>query len=97
MTRTVVRANGLTKRYGSFTAVEAVDFTLEENRIYGLLGRNGAGKTTIMQLLTGQLFPNGGDLEVYGRAPAEHPTCCDGCASSPSRSAIPTPSTHRTC
>jgi len=72
MTRTVVRANGLTKRYGSFTAVEAVDFTLEENRIYGLLGRNGAGKTTIMQLLTGQLFPNGGDLEVYGRAPAEH-------------------------
>ena len=72
MTSTVVRASGLTKRYGSFTAVDAVDFTLEENRIYGLLGRNGAGKTTIMQLLTGQLFPNAGELEVFGREPAEH-------------------------
>lgn len=72
MTATVVRVEGLTKRYGSFTALDHVDFTLEENRIYGLLGRNGAGKTTIMQLLTGQLFPNGGELEVFGRTPAEH-------------------------
>jgi ABC-2 type transport system ATP-binding protein len=72
MTRTVVRASGLTKRYGTFTAVDAVDFTLEEHRIYGLLGRNGAGKTTIMQMLTGQLFPNAGELEVFGRTPAEH-------------------------
>ena len=72
MTGTVVRATGLTKRYGSFTAVDAVDFTLEENRIYGLLGRNGAGKTTIMQLLTGQLFPDAGTLDVFGREPAEH-------------------------
>ncbi|MRG59257.1 ATP-binding cassette domain-containing protein [Agromyces sp. CFH 90414] len=72
MTATVVRASGLTKRYGSFTAVDGVDFALEENRIYGLLGRNGAGKTTIMQLLTGQLFPNAGELEVFGRTPAEH-------------------------
>jgi ABC-2 type transport system ATP-binding protein len=72
MTGTAVRATGLTKRYGSFTAVDAVDFTLEENRIYGLLGRNGAGKTTIMQLLTGQLFPDAGTLDVFGREPAEH-------------------------
>ncbi|MFD4421236.1 ABC transporter ATP-binding protein [Agromyces sp. NPDC058484] len=72
MTRTVARASGLTKRYGSFTAVDTVDLSLEVNRIYGLLGRNGAGKTTIMQMLTGQIFPNGGELEVFGRAPAEH-------------------------
>jgi ABC-2 type transport system ATP-binding protein len=72
MTSTVVRARGLTKRYGSFTAIDGVDFELEEGRIYGLLGRNGAGKTTIMQLLTGQIFANGGELEVFGRAPAEH-------------------------
>ena len=71
MTGTVVRASGLTKRYGSFTAVDSVDFALEENRIYGLLGRNGAGKTTIMQMLTGQLFPEAGELEVFGREPAE--------------------------
>jgi ABC-2 type transport system ATP-binding protein len=72
MTPTVVRASGLTKRYGSFTAVDAIDFALEENRIYGLLGRNGAGKTTIMQMLTGQPFPNAGGLEVFDREPAEH-------------------------
>lgn len=72
MTSTVVRASGLTKRYGSFAAVDRVDFALEEHRIYGLLGRNGAGKTTLMQLLTGQLFPNEGELEVFGRTPAEH-------------------------
>lgn len=72
MTRTVVRASGLTKRYGSFTAVDAVDLALEENRIYGLLGRNGAGKTTVMQMLTGQIFPNAGELDVFGRTPAEH-------------------------
>ncbi|MGW9168166.1 ABC transporter ATP-binding protein [Agromyces sp. NPDC055658] len=72
MTATVARATGLTKRYGDFTAVDGVDLVLEEHRIYGLLGRNGAGKTTIMQLLTGQLFPNAGELEVFGRTPAEH-------------------------
>lgn len=72
MTSTVVRARGLTKRYGSFTAVDEVDFELEQHRIYGLLGRNGAGKTTVMQLLTGQLFPNAGELEVFSREPAEH-------------------------
>ncbi|WP_400997241.1 ABC transporter ATP-binding protein [Agromyces sp. GXQ0307] len=72
MTTTVVRARGLTKRYGSFTAIDGIDLSLEEGRIYGLLGRNGAGKTTVMQLLTGQIFANGGELEVFGRQPAEH-------------------------
>jgi ABC-type uncharacterized transport system ATPase subunit len=41
------------KRFGSFTAVDNVTFSLEQNKIHGLLGRNGAGKTTIMQMLTG--------------------------------------------
>jgi ABC-2 type transport system ATP-binding protein len=68
----VVRASGLTKTYGSFTALDRIDLSFEENRIYGLLGRNGAGKTTIMQILTGQIFPDGGEVEVFGRPPAEH-------------------------
>lgn len=72
MTATVVRTDGLVKRYGAFTAIDEVSLELTENRIYGLLGRNGAGKTTLMQLLTGQLFPNGGTVEVFGRSPAEH-------------------------
>jgi ABC-2 type transport system ATP-binding protein len=72
MTTPIVEARALMKRYGSFAAVDQVDITLQENRIYGLLGRNGAGKTTLMQLMTGQLFPSAGDIRVFGHRPAEH-------------------------
>ena len=72
MTSTVVQARGLSKSYGSLTALDNVDLTITENKIYGLLGRNGAGKTTIMQLLTGQIFPDAGELQVFGAAPAEN-------------------------
>ncbi len=72
-TAPVVRVDGLTKRFGSFTAVDGVSFTLEPDRIYGLLGRNGAGKTTLMQLLTAQQFPTTGGIEVFGESPMENP------------------------
>ena len=68
----VVEVSGLTKRFGSFTAVKDVSFTVEHNRIYGLLGRNGAGKTTIMQLLTGQDFATAGSIRVFGESPVEN-------------------------
>ena len=68
----VVEVSGLTKRFGSFTAVKDVSFTVEHNRIYGLLGRNGAGKTTIMQLLTGQDFATAGSVRVFGESPVEN-------------------------
>jgi len=67
-----VRVEGLTKTFGSFTAVDDVSFTVESDTIYGLLGRNGAGKTTIMQLLTGQQFATSGSIRVFGQAPAEN-------------------------
>ena len=69
---TVITARSLTKRYGTFTAVDDIDLTFEADRIYGLLGRNGAGKTTAMQLLTGQIFATTGRIEVFGQPPAEH-------------------------
>ena len=69
---TVIDAHGVTKRFGSVTAVDDVSFTVEENRIYGLLGRNGAGKTTLMQLLTGQLFATHGEIELFGASPVEN-------------------------
>ena len=69
---TAVRVEGLTKRFGSFTAIDNVSFTVEQNKIYGLLGRNGAGKTTIMQLLTGQQFATSGDIAVFGEKPVEN-------------------------
>ena len=69
---TIIEATRLTKTFGAFTAIDDVSFTIEENKIYGLLGRNGAGKTTIMQLLTGQDFASGGAITVYGQSPVEN-------------------------
>jgi len=68
----VIEVSGLSKRFGSVTAVDDVSFAVEENKIYGLLGRNGAGKTTIMQLLTGQDFATSGSIEVFGQSPVEN-------------------------
>lgn len=68
----IVEVQRLTKSYGSFTAVNEVSFTLESGKIYGLLGRNGAGKTTIMHILTAQLFATSGELKVFGEHPYEN-------------------------
>ncbi|HEX4442700.1 MAG TPA: ABC transporter ATP-binding protein [Galbitalea sp.] len=68
----VVEVSGLTKRFGKFSAVDDVSFGIEENTIYGLLGRNGAGKTTMMQLLTGQQFATTGTISVFGQSPVEN-------------------------
>jgi len=70
----VIEVSGLSKRFGAVTAVDDVSFTVEENKIYGLLGRNGAGKTTLMQLLTGQDFATSGSIQVFGQSPVENAT-----------------------
>ncbi|WP_379137145.1 ABC transporter ATP-binding protein [Paenibacillus sp. sgz500958] len=69
---TVVEISNLTKTYGKFKAVDNVSFTIEQNQIYGLLGRNGAGKTSIMHMITAQLFPSSGQLKVFGEEPYEN-------------------------
>ncbi|ADG77965.1 ABC transporter related protein OS=Tsukamurella paurometabola (strain ATCC 8368 / DSM / CCUG 35730 / CIP 100753 / JCM 10117 / KCTC 9821 / NBRC 16120 / NCIMB 702349 / NCTC 13040) OX=521096 GN=Tpau_1336 PE=4 SV=1 [Tsukamurella paurometabola] len=69
----VISARGLTKRYGAETVLRGVDFDIEENTIYGLLGRNGAGKTTIMSIVTAQNFASAGDVRVFGEEPYENP------------------------
>ncbi len=68
----VIEVSGLTKRFGTLAAVDDVTFSVEENKIYGLLGRNGAGKTTLMQLLTGQDFATEGTIRVFGESPVEN-------------------------
>ncbi|MBA2286995.1 MAG: ABC transporter ATP-binding protein [Ktedonobacteraceae bacterium] len=68
----VVEVRQLTKSYRNVTAVNQVSFSIEANKIYGLLGRNGAGKTTIMQLITAQLFATSGEVKVFGEAPYEN-------------------------
>ncbi|CAM3307910.1 ABC transporter ATP-binding protein [Paenibacillus lupini] len=72
MTNHVVEVKQLTKSYGKMTAVNEVSFTLEPDKIYGLLGRNGAGKTTIMHMITAQLFATSGELKVFGEEPYEN-------------------------
>lgn len=69
---TVVELNRLTKVFGKVTAVNEVSFSLEADKIYGLLGRNGAGKTTIMQLLAAQLLATSGEVRVFGETPFEN-------------------------
>ncbi|RED63790.1 ABC transporter ATP-binding protein [Cohnella lupini] len=67
-----VEINGLSKSYGKVKAVDNVSFSLEEGKIYGLLGRNGAGKTTVMHMITAQLFATSGQLKVFGEEPYEN-------------------------
>jgi ABC-2 type transport system ATP-binding protein len=71
MTATV-EVSHLSKHFGSVKAVDDVTFSITENAITGLLGRNGAGKTTIMQLLTGQDFAGSGSIKVFGQTPVEN-------------------------
>lgn len=68
----ILETKGLTKQYGDFTAVDNVSITMEQGKIYGLLGRNGAGKTTIMHMITSQLFQSSGSLLVFGEEPFEN-------------------------
>ncbi len=69
----MIKAEQLTRRYGDFLAVDRVDFTIEQGEIVGLLGHNGAGKTTIMKMLTGYLEPSAGRALVDGIDVAEDP------------------------
>ncbi|MFE7200002.1 ABC transporter ATP-binding protein [Pseudonocardia alni] len=72
MSTDVIAMHGVTKRFGDVTALDDVTFRLEENRIHGLLGRNGAGKTTAMQILTAQNFATSGRAEIFGEQPYEN-------------------------
>ncbi|HEY4718632.1 MAG TPA: ATP-binding cassette domain-containing protein [Anaerolineales bacterium] len=62
----VIETQQLTRRFGSFTAVDEVSLTLQEGEIFGLLGPNGAGKTTLIKMLTTLLPPSKGGASVAG-------------------------------
>ncbi|HWT76354.1 MAG TPA: ABC transporter ATP-binding protein [Mobilitalea sp.] len=61
-----IELKNLTKHYGNLCALEQVNLTLEENKIYGLLGRNGAGKTTLLNIITNRIFADDGEATVDG-------------------------------
>ena len=63
---TVLQTYGLTKQYGSFTALSNLDLALERGKIIGLLGPNGSGKTTFIKLCCGLIKPTAGDILICG-------------------------------
>jgi ABC-2 type transport system ATP-binding protein len=69
----MIEADRLTRRYGDFLAVNDVSFSISHGEIVGLLGHNGAGKTTIMKMLTGYLEPSAGSVRVDGVSLSEEP------------------------
>jgi len=63
-----VAAAGVTRRFGSFTAVDAVDFEMGPGEVVGLVGANGAGKTTLIRMILGLLEPSEGSIRLFGQA-----------------------------
>ena len=72
MNGAVVEARNLTKKYRDVLALDDVSIRLSADRIYGLLGRNAPGKTTLMSVLTAQAFATSGEALVFGEEAYEN-------------------------
>lgn len=68
----LIHARGLTKRFGTFTAVDGIDFDVARGEAFGFLGPNGAGKTTAMRMIGCVSPPSAGELQVLGLDPRTH-------------------------
>ncbi len=68
-----IEVNNLTKKFGAFTAVDNVNFTVKQGEIFGFLGANGAGKSTTIRMLIGVLEPTSGDALVGGHSIMKDP------------------------
>src|SRR2546426_10289651 len=66
MSKPMIECDGLTKRFGAFTAVDHVSFSVAKGSIFGFLGPNGSGKSTVIRMLCGILEPTEGDARVAG-------------------------------
>ncbi|MCB0358239.1 MAG: ABC transporter ATP-binding protein [Bdellovibrionales bacterium] len=62
----IIEIENLTKKYGSFTAVNGINLSIERGTIFGFLGTNGAGKTTTIRMMTGVLQPTAGTVRIGG-------------------------------
>ena len=65
----IIKSNEITKKYGRVVGLENFDISIKKNKIVGLVGRNGAGKTTFLKLLAGYLKPSSGHIKVLGQNP----------------------------
>ncbi len=67
----LIRARGLTKKFGGFTAVDGIDFELARGEVFGFLGPNGAGKSSTMRMIGCVSPPSGGELSILGLDPVK--------------------------
>ena len=72
MPESLISARGLTKKYGDFTAVDAIDFDVAKGESFGLLGPNGAGKSTTIRIIAATSQRSSGTISILGRDPEEH-------------------------
>lgn len=63
----IIKTTNLTKQYGDQKSVSNLNMHIRKGRIYGLLGRNGAGKTTVMKMLLGLTKPTSGEVHIFGK------------------------------
>lgn len=68
-----ISTSGLTRRFGTFTAVEDVNLTVAPGQFFGFLGPNGAGKSTTIKMLTGLLAPTSGSIQILGLDAVQNP------------------------
>jgi ABC-2 type transport system ATP-binding protein len=73
MSDAIIRARGLTRRFGDVVALDGLDFDVAPGELFGIVGPDGAGKTTALRILAGVLRPTAGDVEVDGVSMARDP------------------------
>lgn len=66
MSEYILRTNNLSKKYKNDFAIENINVTIKKGEIYGFIGQNGAGKSTMLRLVTGLAFPTSGSIELFG-------------------------------
>ncbi|HEY2849907.1 MAG TPA: ATP-binding cassette domain-containing protein, partial [Gemmatimonadaceae bacterium] len=69
----MIRLTRLSKKYGTFTAVNEIDLHVPAGELFGFVGPNGAGKTTTLRMIAGILKPTGGKVEIAGIDIAKDP------------------------
>ena len=93
MSQALLEVDGVTKRFGGFTALDAVSVAIRPGERFGLVGPNGSGKTTLINCISGVLEPRQGHDLLPRRTTSRHcrPTCARG-AASPAASRFRAPS-----
>ena len=91
----VLEAKNLTKKYGDVIAVDNVSLAVEKGALFGLLGPNGSGKTTMIKMLTGQTRPTSGSATVLGIDVIKGPGRCPRAGGDHPRTGDPAQFPHR--